>query len=105
MTSKASDTTVTPTDASTNATAIAPVVTAIRRRTPIPRSTDAYDTSAPYVKQGKQSIALNFGVSGRLLFWFLHFSGKIAATPAQTIEFDWLMGEAVYFTILTSKSV
>lgn len=66
-----------------NATAILPVVTAIRRRTPLPRSTASYVTSTPYVR-GKQSNALELGISGRLLIWFLHFRGKIAATPAQT---------------------
>ncbi|XP_020912212.1 uncharacterized protein LOC110249969 isoform X2 [Exaiptasia diaphana] len=53
-----------------NATVILPVVTAIRRRTPLPRSTASYVT--PYVR-GKQSNALELGISGRLLIWFLHF--------------------------------
>lgn len=79
-TSNASYTTVTPVTAP-NATVILPVATAIRRRTPVKRSTRVYVTSAPNVR-GRQSSALEFGISGRLLIWFLHFRGKIAATPA-----------------------
>jgi hypothetical protein len=55
-----------------------------------PSTSTVYSHYSTSIIMGQQSSAFRLSTAGRLLIWFLHFRGKIAATPAQTKTFDWL---------------